>query len=106
MSGAEHVVFGFISTQEPADAAVLLYRGQRFATASQNLVGVSLVSDVPNQTISRRVKRVVQRDRQLDRAKGGAGMTANARHRFQYVLPDFIGYRFKLLNGQSTQICR
>jgi hypothetical protein len=84
----------------------LLYRRQCFTTPSQNLVRVSLVPDVPDQPIARRIERIVQGDRQLDRAQRGARMAANARHRFQYVLPDFVGYRFKLLNGQSTQICR
>src|SRR5688500_18351630 len=105
MSGAEHVILRLISSQKTADASVLLYRRQCIATPSQNLVRVSLVSNVPNQPIARRVKRVVQRYRQLDRAERGAGMTTNTRHRFQYVLPDFVGYRFQFLNGQSTQIC-
>ena len=40
---------------------------------------VSLVADVPDNAILRRVENVVQRDRQFDHAKAGAEMTA--RHR-------------------------
>ena len=67
---------------------------------------VSLVTYVPNQPVARRVKGIMKRHGQLNRAQGSAGVAANSRHRFQNVLSNFVGNGLQLLQRQSPQICR
>src|SRR5688572_12542454 len=92
MTGAKHVILRFISTQEAADAAVLFDSRQEIAPACQNFVGVSLMSHIPDKTVGRRLKSVVQRHSQLNCPKRGTGVAADTRHGFEYVLPNLVGY--------------
>jgi hypothetical protein len=61
VAGAECVVLRFVTTQETADAAVLLHGRQKIASPGQDFVRVRLMTDVPNQPILRSVERVVHR---------------------------------------------
>src|SRR6266404_3170641 len=81
VAGTEGVVFRFVSTQEAADAAVLFDGGQQFAPPGKNLVRVSLMSNVPHETIFWRLKGVMESDGQFHRAKRGACMATHTRHR-------------------------
>jgi hypothetical protein len=54
----------------------------------------------------RRIERIVQRYRQLDRAQRRPRMSAHAGHRFQNVLSDFIGYGLQFVLPQPPQIGR
>src|SRR5262249_20387081 len=76
------------------------------AASSQDLVRVSLMADVPNETILWRVESIVQRDCELDRAERGAGVAADTRHRLENVVANLIGNCAKLLGWKSPQIGR
>src|SRR2546421_80915 len=89
---AKHVILRFVSTQEAANAAVLFYSRQELAPAGQNFVRIRLMPHVPNKTVVRRLKSVVQRHSQLNCPQRGTSMAANARHGFEYVLPNLVGY--------------
>src|SRR4030095_5198497 len=69
VSRAEGFVFRFVPTQETADTAVLFYRWEQLAPSGENLVRVGLMAYVPNQSIAWCIERVVQSDRQLNRAQ-------------------------------------
>src|SRR5438309_2882044 len=88
----KHVIFGFVSTQEAADAAILFDSRQEVAPACQNFVCICLVPHIPNKTVVRGLKRVVQRHSQLNCSKRSSGVAANARHGFEYILPNLVGY--------------
>src|SRR6185437_16164554 len=74
------------------------------ATAGQNLVRVSLVANVPHESIMWRVEGVMQRDRQFDGAERRAGVAAHSRHGFEYVGANFVGDGSKLIRWQSAQV--
>ena len=84
--------------------AVLFDGGQQIAPPGQNLVRVCLVPHVPDQTILRRVKGVMQRHGQFNRAQRSAGVPAYAGHCFQDVLTDFVGDLLQLIKLQEPQI--
>lgn len=92
MTGAEGVVFGFVTSQKTADAAVLLDGGEQFAPPGKNLVTVRLVTDVPDETIVGRIEGVMKGDGQLDGAQGSTGMSAHSRHGLEDVRANIVGY--------------
>ena len=51
------------------------------SSASEDLVGVALVSHVPDDAIHGSVKHVVQRHRELDHAQRGAEVSSDFAHR-------------------------
>ena len=106
VSGAKRVVFRFVAPEKTADAAVLLDRRQQIAPAGQDLVRVSLVTNVPDQPVARRVEGVMQRHCQLDGAERSARMAAHARHRFEDVSANFVGDGSKLIGWKRAQVCR
>jgi hypothetical protein len=65
---AESVVLRLVAAQEARDASVLLDRRQKLAPPRKDLMRVSLMADVPDESVARRVEGVVERDGQLDRA--------------------------------------
>src|SRR5205823_1389456 len=81
VAGAKRVVLRFIAPQETADAAILLDGGKLIAPPGQDLVRIGLMPDIPHQTIARRIKRIVKRYRQLDRAQRSARVPADPGHR-------------------------
>ena len=106
MSRSERVVLRFITSEKTADSAVLLDSWQQIAPASQDLVRVSLVAHVPDETIAWRVERVMQRDGQLDRPERRAGMSAHARHRLENILPNVVSDVLKLIDAETPQVGR
>src|SRR6266852_1167691 len=77
VASSERVVIRFVTTQETADAAILLNRRQQIATPGQNLVSVSLMAHIPHQPVMGRVERIMQRDRKLNRAQRSASVTSD-----------------------------
>ena len=59
----EGVVLAFDAAREAGNAAPLPQLRHAFAAAGQDLVGVGLVTDIPDQAVARRVEDVMQRDR-------------------------------------------
>jgi hypothetical protein len=55
-------------------------RAHAFAAARQDLVGIALVADVPDQAIFRRIEDSVEGDGQFDRAEIGRQVAACLRH--------------------------
>src|SRR6267378_3863496 len=67
---------------------------------------VSLVTNVPDQPVAWRIKGIVERNGQFNRAQRRAGVSTNARHSFQDVLTNFVGNELQLLQRKSPQISR
>src|SRR6266571_1132079 len=106
MSGAKGVVFRFVAAQEATYTAVLFDGRQHVAPARQDLVCISLMTNVPNQPVVRRLERIMQRYRELDRTERSARMPTYTRHCFQNVLTDFLGYVLQLIWSQPAQVRR
>lgn len=76
MSSAEGVVLALCTLGEAGHAAGLAEGGHLWATAGEDLVGISLVTDVPDEAVVGGVEYVMQSDGELDDAKGSTEMTA------------------------------
>ena len=72
MGRSERVVFAFRALGETAQASALPQSPDPVAATGQDLVRISLMADVPDDAIGRRIENVVQRDRQFDDAEASA----------------------------------
>ena len=77
--GAERVVLALASAREPRGTARHPELRHLRAAARQDLVGIRLVADVPDDPVARSVVDVVERDRELDGAEIRRQMAAGAR---------------------------
>ena len=104
MARTERVEFGLAAFGE-AGQTVLLPQGlDTIAAAGQNLVGVGLMADIPDQPVMRRLENVVKRHRQLDDAKAGAKMAARLRHRTNGRRAKLACQILEVALGQPAQI--
>ena len=62
------------------------------------------MADVPDQTVARGVKHVVQRRRQFDDAEAGAEMSARDRDGIDGFLAQLIGHLPDLVHFEPAQI--
>ena len=97
MSGAHDVVRGLRDRAERRESAVLADRVQPVAAAREDLVGVRLVADVPQDLVARGVEQRVQRDRELARPEVGAEVPPDLPHRVDDVLAHLLREALQLL---------
>jgi hypothetical protein len=76
MGGAKRVVLALGTLGEARQSATLAQRSNAFAAASQDLVRITLVSNVPDQSVRRGIKYGMQGDRELDDTEACAEMPA------------------------------
>ena len=76
MRGAERIIFAFRPLGETGQPAAGPQCANPVAAAGQDFVRISLVSNVPDQLVRRRVEHVMQRDGKLDNAQARAEMAA------------------------------
>src|SRR5205823_1842008 len=78
VAGAEGVVFALVAGEKAREATFLTDRREAVPPAGEELVGVGLVSDVPDDAVARRREDPVQRDCQLDGAQRRAEVPTTA----------------------------
>ncbi len=91
------IVFRLISPQKPREAAVLLDRVKLVTTTRQDLVSIGLMSNVPDQSIIRRIENVMHRHSQFDRTEARPGVPADLRTSIYDKLPDLISNFLQVL---------
>ena len=106
MTGTERVVLGFITAKETRKASILLYCVKLIATTGEDLVRVSLVANVPDESVLGRVENVVHRHRELDRPERGARVPADARTSIDNELPDLVRDFLEVLDPQLPEVGR
>ncbi|MPN43031.1 hypothetical protein SDC9_190590 [bioreactor metagenome] len=106
MCSTEGVVFAFATSRKAGNAAPMAQSAHRLATAGQYLVAVGLMTDVPDDAIFRRVKDVVQRDRQFDRAQIRRQMPAGLRDGLDQEGAKLIGDDCQFAAIQGAQVGR
>ncbi len=104
MADAERVVFTFCSVGKARQTALLAYGGHQVASAGKDLVAVSLMADVPDEFISRRVVGIVNSDGQFDRAQARTQMSTGARNRLHHEISQFTGKSRELVHIESTHV--
>ena len=76
MSYAESIVFGFAALGEARQTTVAAHGMHLVFASGKDFVRITLMTDVPNQLVFRRVINIVQSHRQLDCAQVAGEMTA------------------------------
>ena len=77
---------------------------ERFKTAGQQLVGVSLVPDIPDDLVLRGIEHPVQSDRQFDHAKRARQMAAVGGDNIDDLGADFVTDSVKLVETHRFQL--
>lgn len=93
MGGAEGIVWAFGTAREAGNAVLLTQRAHAVAAAGQDFMRIRLMTDIPDDTIFRRIEYVVQRDGQFDRAQIGRQMTAGLGNGFEHEIAQLVGQR-------------
>ena len=106
MGGAERVVLAFGAAGESGKAATLANRANPVAAAGEDLVGISLMADIPDQPITWRVEHRVEGHGQLDHAERGAEVAAGDGNRFDRLGAQLRGERLQLFRRQIAQVGR
>src|SRR5690348_11749533 len=104
VADAKGVVFAFGAAQERRESAACLDRGDAIASPGEDLVRIALMADVPHDPVARRVVEIVQCDRQLDHAKPGAEVAADAGDRFDQVRAQFVRHARQLGFRNAFQV--
>ena len=106
MGGAESVVNTFFAARKPTQAAHLAQGAHLVQAAREHFVGISLMTDVPNESIFRRVVDVMQGNGQLNRAQIGAEMAACLRDRLNQTPTKLFSQGLQILTRQLPQVRR
>jgi hypothetical protein len=76
MARAEGIVFALVALAETGKTSGLADRAHATTTTGQDLVGIGLMTYVPDQPVVRRIEDMMQRNSELDYAKACAEMAA------------------------------
>ena len=71
MRGTKGIVRRFTAFRKTRNAALLTQVSHRFTATRQNFVRVGLVADIPDDSVMRCIKHIVQGQRELDCAQIG-----------------------------------
>ena len=102
----ERVVLAFRARRKGCQAARLLDGVELLAPARQHLVRIGLMSHVPHDPITGRVKDVVQRDRQLHGSQASGEVTPTGTHALDQKFPQLLGQGRKFRRRQLAQVGR
>ena len=102
----EGVVGALVALRERRDAFPLAHRVHPVAPARQDLVGIALVSHVPDDPVVRGVVQVVEGDGELDRPEPGREMAAGPRDAVDEVPAELPGHVAQSALRQPPEILR
>ena len=100
VSRSERVVFTLLALAESRDTAKLSKGWEFVLSSGEDLVGVALMRNIPDNVVFGHVKHIVQGDRQLVHAKRRTQVTSSFRHRFECVPSELV---CKLMCGTERQ---
>ena len=103
---AERIILALGTLGEAGEAAALPQRADAGAPAGEDLVGIGLVADVPDQHVARRIEHVMDRNRQLDDAESRSEMAAGDAHGGDHLRAQFAGELTQLIGRESAQLLR
>lgn len=106
MGGAKRVIFALGAFGEARQAAALADRADTVAAPGQNFMRITLVADVPNQSVAGRIEDMMQRNRQLHDAEAGAKVSAGLGYRVDEIVSQLIGNFAQPCGFEPSQIFR
>src|ERR1700693_589032 len=104
MADAEGIIKTFLPFRKAADPLILPERVKPGVSASQNLMGISLMSHVPDNSVFRGIEEVMKGDRQFNRAETGTQVASRSGNDVDNSFPDFSGQKGQLFDGQTSQV--
>ena len=106
MAGAE-MIKAALAPLEVARHPILLAQAVKiFVSTSHQLVGIGLVTHIPNHLVAFEVEGLVEGKGELHHPQPWAEMAAAGAHHLQMALPDLAGNRFELSRAQAVQLIR
>ena len=96
MRRAERIIFAFGAFGETGKAAARAQRADPVTPASDDLVRIALMANVPDELIVGGVKDIMDRGGQLDNAEPGSQVSAGYRDRRNHLCAQLIGELAKL----------
>src|SRR5205823_14054954 len=106
VTGAIAIMLAFGSQKKTIEPAVLPHRGKAVETPGKYLVHVTLMTDVHNESVARRVENPVQRDGQFDHAEIWTKMPACLRKYSDQLIAHFLRQLRQILFAQRFDIGR
>ena len=91
------IVFAFGDLGKSGNTLIRAQGLEPFATPRQELVGVRLMADIENETVTRTVKHTMKRDDELDATKRWRKVSAMQRRRRYHLGAQLEGQTIKLL---------
>jgi hypothetical protein len=101
---SEGIVLAFVTLGEAREAAGGAERANAVAAAGQDLVGIALMSHVPDQLVLGRVEDGVDRHGQLDNAEAGAEVAAGDGDRRDRLGSQLVSDPAEFRHGEATQV--
>ena len=98
------VVGTLLALGKARDAVLETQSIKFFKSARQQLVGVALVTDVPDDTVLREMKAAVKRHRQLNNTQVRGKMSPVDRNYLDELLPDLGAQSGDLLLGDALDV--
>ena len=102
--GAERVVDALRPFGKAVEAAALADRTDPVAPLGEDLVGIALMADIPDQDVFRRIEQIMDRRGQFDDAEPGAEMASGNGYGLDCFGPQFVGELAQLLDIELAQI--
>ena len=104
MAHVENVIGALFPFWETADPPHLAEGGEAFLPAGDDLMGIGLVSHVPDQKVPWRIEHIVEGQGQLHRSQGRGQVAAPYRHGFNHHLPELFGQAVELVQTEMTNV--
>ncbi len=106
VAGLEDVVAALLDLRKAADPLVLAQGGELVAATGEDLVGVGLVADIPDQLVLWGIEDVMQGDGQLDDAEARGEVAAGPGHRPYDQVAYFLSQINEIGYGEAADIGR
>ena len=106
MRGAERIVVALGALGESGQPAAGAQGADAVAAAGQDLVGIGLMADVPDQAVARRIEDVMDGRGQFDDAEAGAEMAAGHGDGVDGFLTQFVRNLAHLVDLEPAQVIR
>ena len=90
--------------RKPEIPSLLPERRETVVAAGEQLPGVGLVADVPDDLVARRVELIEQRDAELHDAEAGADVAAGDRAALDEAVADLLGELGELVAAEALQV--
>ena len=104
--GPEGIVLTFLAVEKTTEPVTAAQAAHCIAPAGQDFVGIGLVPDIPDQSITGCIKDMVQGDRQFDGPESRRQVTAGGGDGFNQELTEFISQLCQFARVQRTQVGR